>query len=272
MTDWTIIISTIVGALVAGLVGLFSTYMSRYLDRKERHLNEHKDNFALIGRAIDDLCNEIWPLYYGAEQLKLGHLKHISPESLRLGIIGVPLFNPKHGDNPEEIVRVDKDLYKDMSKHFNILTNKLEKYDGAMGKDGLEMSKLLVELSERIYSEMYVSEFPVLKWTFDKGGKALLRDFKDQLEEQEYAGVIFLLVIRQEKSTWPQTFELYERYGLYKGLNEIANKIRGESEDKVNKMIKLLSGIDKLKEECHDLLEKEKHSFKLKGRCECVKF
>ena len=113
------------------------------------------------------------------------------------------------------------------------------------------------ELSERIYSEMYKSKLPVLKWTFDKGEKALLRDFKGQVEEQEYAGIIFLLVIKQNENTWRQTRETYERYGLYTGLKEIADKIREGNEDKVNKISKLLNGIDELKEECHGLLEKQ---------------
>ena len=119
---------------------------------------------------------------------------------------------------------------------------------------------------------MYKSELPVLKWTFDKGEKALLRDFKGQVEEQEYAGIIFLLVVGQDENTWRQTKETYERYELYTGLKKIADKIRTGNEDEVGKIPKLLIGIDELKEECHGLLEREKHSFKLKGRCEYVKF
>ena len=233
MTDWTILISTVVCALIAGAVGLFSTYTSRYLDRKERHLNEHKDNFALIDRTLNEIRNKVWPFNYGYESPKLNHIKRISPESPKLSILGITLYNPEIGDKPEEFVKVDSGLYDDMNKHFKIIAEKLNKYEETVKKDGSEILKLMEELSERIYSEMYKSKLPVLKWTFDKGEKALLRDFKAQLEEQEYAGVIFLLVIRQEKSTWPQTFEIYERYGLYKGLNEIANKIRGGSEDKL---------------------------------------
>ena len=61
MTDWTIVISTVVGAFIAGAVGLFSTYTSRYLDRRERYLNEHKGKFALIDRTLKEIRNIVWP-------------------------------------------------------------------------------------------------------------------------------------------------------------------------------------------------------------------
>ena len=272
MTDWTVVISTLAGGFIAGIVGLFSTYTSRYLDRRERHLNEHKDNFALIDRALYKLKNKVWPFEYGWEYLKLDHVKHIPRDSPKLSILGITLSDPELGDEPEDFVMVDKGLYKDMNNHFKILAEKLKKYEETIKKDGSEISKFLEEISEEIYSEMYKSELQVLNWPFEKGEKALLRGFKGQAVEQEYAGIIFLLVVGQDENTWRQTKETYEKYGLYTGLKEIADKIRAGNEDKISNTSKLLIGIDELKKECHELLEKEEHSFKLKGRCEYVKF
>ena len=226
----------------------------------------------MIDRTLKEIRNKVWPFNYCFESPRLNHIKRISPESPKLSILGITLYNPEIGDKPEEFVKVDSGLYDDMKKHFKIIAEKLNKYEETVKKDGSEILKLMEELSERIYSEMYKSKLPVLKWTFDKGEKALLRDFKGQVEEQEYAGIIFLLVIKQNENTWRQTRETYERYGLYTGLKEIADKIREGNEDKVNKISKLLNGIDELKEECHGLLEKQKHSFELKGRCEYIKF
>lgn len=272
MTDWTLVISTIGGGFIAGIVGLSSTFISRYLDRRERHLNEHRDNFKIIDRAVTELRNEVWPFHYGAEMLKLGNPQYeVRLESIKYGILGISLFNPPEGNEPAEIIKVDKDLYRDMGNHFKSLANLIADFEESVKTDGIEISKLLHEISEEIYSEMYESKLSVLKWPFDSGERALLGDFKGRVEEQEYAGVIFLLVIEDERN-WPNKRRIYEQYGLYDGLKEIAYKVKNETGGKVQRMNGLMEGLDNLMNESHDLLEKEKHNFKLRGRCEFVRF
>ena len=114
MTDRTIVFSTVVCSFISGAVVLFSTYTSRYLDRRKRHLNEHKDNFALIDRALKEIMNKVWLFNYRYESPRLNYIKWISPETPKLTILGITLYNPEIGDKPEELVKVDSGLYNEL--------------------------------------------------------------------------------------------------------------------------------------------------------------
>lgn len=273
MIDWSLIIATILGGFVAGVVGLYSAFVSRYLDRRERHLNEHKDNFKVIDKAITELRNEIWPFHYGAEMLKLGNPQYeVIPESIKYGILGISLFYPPEGNEPAEIIKVEKDLYKDMGKHFRNLANLIADFEESVKTDGIQISKLLHEISEKIYSDLYESDILLLKGPFARTGNASLKDLIGGIEEQDYAGVIFLFVIDEDENSWPNRKRAFTMYNLLNRLREIADKVKSQLRDKVREMTQLLEKIDDLADESRDLLEKEKHNFKLKGRCEFVRF
>lgn len=273
MVDWTIVISTISGGVIAGLVGLLSAYVSRYLDRRERHLIEHKDNFKLIERAITGLRNEAWPLHYGAKQLKLRHPEQgISPDLSKYGILGVSLFNPKIGDKPSEIVVVDEDLFRDINNHFRELSDQLSQFEEIIKTDGIEISNLLKEISDKIYSEFYKMDGQVLTWTFDKGEKVKPIDLNGRLEEQEYTGMIFLLVIGENPGSWRNTRSIYQRFNLLEPMQKVADRVIAESGNSVRRMLDLLTKLDTSKENCLKLLGLQKHNLKLRGRCKYARF
>lgn len=273
LMDWTVVVSTIIGALIAGIVGIGSVYTSRYLDRRERHLNEHKDNFKNIDIAISQLRDNIWPLHYGQENLKLPNPEyHFTPESVRYGILGVSIFIPRGGGNQAEIVKVNKPLYGDITQHFKKLAEYLSTYEETIKTDGMNINELLYEISEKIYSELDGSEISLLNWPFKSDEKVQFKNLNNELAKQEYAGVIFLLVTGEDENTWPNTKSIYETYNLLGGLKRIADKVNIDLGEKVQEMIRLLEGLDKLSVQLHNLLEEELRNFKLKGSCEFVRF
>lgn len=275
MIQWTTIVSTILGGSIAGFIGIFSTLVARYLDRRERHLNEHKENFKIIDRALVELKNKVWPFHYGAENLKLGHTEPLSDESVRCGILGTMLISSdEDGSQARSFIvdKVDRELYYDIPRHFKDLGKKLREFDESIKKDGINLSILLSKVTEAIYSKMYESDFQVLKWPFDKGVKAYFRDLKGTLEEQEYSGIIFLILIGEDERSWPNMKNTYERVDLYNGLKKISECLRDEIADDLKNLLSLFKKLDNLENECHKILEKEKHDLKLKGRSKYSKF
>lgn len=272
MIHWTTVISTVIGGFIAGIVGIFSALFARYLDRRERHLDEHKENFKIIDQVLVQLRDRVWPFHYGAEDLKLGHLEPLSDESLRYGILETMVLSQDGVESQRIYLKVDRELYYDIPKHFKELGRKLSEFEEWIKKDGLNLSVLLSKVSKAIYSDMYKSDLQVLRWTFDKGVKAYFRDLKGTLEEQEYAGVIFLILIKEDEKSWPNTRSTYEKFGLYNGLEIIAEDLRHEIGEDTESMLSLFRKIDELEKKCHDLLEKEEHELKLKGHCKYARF
>ena len=129
---------------------------------------------------------------------------------------------------------------------------------------------MINEISGAIFRAMDESEFQVLEWTYDKGVKTLMCNLKERLEEQDYAGAIFLFAIEEAEENWPSRINVLKRYDLYDGLKETGLQVKKENEDKINRMIMNLEEINGLEKLCTDLIEKELRSRKLKGHCKFV--
>ena len=71
MSVITSVVFTVLGGLVAGGVGYFATMVSLREQRKQRHLEDHKNNLKAVSKALDQIWEDIWPFVYGADYLKL---------------------------------------------------------------------------------------------------------------------------------------------------------------------------------------------------------
>ena len=71
-------IFTVLGG-IAGIVGLFSTYVSLRAHRREKHFEEHKENLRLLESALRQGKRSLWPFTNGAEDIELPHKYEITP-------------------------------------------------------------------------------------------------------------------------------------------------------------------------------------------------
>jgi hypothetical protein len=54
-------IAIVVGAVIAGLVGLLAAWYERRLVRREPHLEERKENLGVVAESLADLLFRLWP-------------------------------------------------------------------------------------------------------------------------------------------------------------------------------------------------------------------
>lgn len=260
-----------IGGAIAGVVGLLSAYVSRHLDRRERHLSDHKANFRLVRSVLPELMSVVWPIRQSAEEMWLGnHLVPTSHVSVEYGVLGEVVTPPRWGNEPPELLKVDKILYYDMKNHFSSLFSALEQFNLGVKSKGIKLSVLLSEISNRIYSEMYESDFQVLAWTYNKNIKNLLRNLKGRGEEQEYAGSIFLFIIEEPEENWPNRIARLKQYNLYGGLKNIAETLKEEVKDEVAEMKELLANLRSKQGKCEELIADELRRGKLRGNCEFI--
>jgi len=264
------------GGFIAGIVGVLTARHERSHRRKEAHLREHKKNFDAIQESLDSLKSQVWPLAAkGAENLALPrrdkpqHIQQLRSYSIK----DYQRFQPVSGsafNTGFKIVAIDEVLYSDMPKHFSDIVHQLGEIEKMVQTLGVRLDQLTYEVSAAVYNSMASSDLSVLKWTFDQGKSALLREIvsSNTNESQGYAGYLFLMVIGEDPANWPLGYAGLEKYGLVDGLKGFANKIRKESEAKVSEMLQLKKRIFTHVDACNETMELQKHKSSIKGRCE----
>lgn len=263
--------ASILGGVIAGLVGLSATYLSRYLDRRDRHLNDHKENFRIIDKALTESINRIWPFHYGLEELRLGNPEYTNPNfPISLSLLDVRIISPLPDEKSDNVMMIDRILYRDMNRHFKELSKALEKYQSFVRGKGAEISTLLYQISVKIYYAMYQSELEVLDWASDKGVKTHFKELHGGVVEQDYAGIIFLFLIGEDESAWVNRVNGLKKYGLYEGLKQLSVEIKMGVEDKISEMMGYRNELNELKESCEQRIDEELRHHRLKGRCEYI--
>ena len=63
------IIFTVLGGLIAGVVGLSSTSISLRSHRREKHFEEHKENLRDLKGALINGKSQLWPFTGDAENV-----------------------------------------------------------------------------------------------------------------------------------------------------------------------------------------------------------
>ncbi len=279
MSSTDTFIATLLGGLLAGLTGLVTSRYDRRLRRREAHLREHKANFEVIQEALVQLRPLVWPLTAkGSEHLQLPKWDK-PPSSFRMKSYSISDFQiifetTQYGGvsglpgNNVAIKTVDRVLYSDIGTHFPELATQLAEIERSVRTDGVRLDELVYQVSKAVYSEMASSDLPVLRFTFDRGQAAKLREIPDGLEGQSYAGWLFLLLIREDPGNWPNDLGILTRYCLIEGLKEVAEEIRAKVGREVDEMLKLRQGLFAMIEACIDTIEKQRHRMTLKHGCE----
>lgn len=140
--------ATILGGVIAGVVGLSSTYISRRLERRDRHLEDHMENFRIINIALVEMMNEIWPFHYGPEELRLGNPEFDQePRIPSNGLLGVQAARPLPDKNSIEVMKIDMILFRDMKNHFTRLVDAIELFEKSAKVSGTKINEILYRIS-----------------------------------------------------------------------------------------------------------------------------
>ena len=268
-----LLIRIIPAFVIGGVVGLLSTYISLRAHRREKHLEEHKENLRSLKGALINGKSHLWPFTNGAEDISLPTKYEIS-SVLDTGISFI-ISNLVPVYTEDNVYSVDKVLYKDITNHFPKLFNRLIKTDNNIKENARTIYKELNKISLSIYrnlnkinpdiSLMYPNAAP--KESSD--GISKLR-FNEAIDYYQYfvAGDVFLFAIKENEDAWPRGIKYLKQIGLYSVFKNIGDAVNNEMKIEIKEMLelqeKLFSDIDS----CINEIEKVLHQTKLKGRCE----
>lgn len=269
----TSVFFTIIGGLVAGVIGYFATIVSLREQRKQRHLDEHKNNLKAVKKALDQVLAEAWLFVSGTDQLKLpkpqfGDEKSIANIEIMSEPIIMDISNPFSGGPPIVQFGINTKLYDDIPAHFPHLYKLLKQTEQEVRDKGPVALRLLNELSSLIYRKMEMSgiDFP-----YSDGSRILFKKFRDLnngMVETDYAGSIFLMVLDQEEDSWPNKARWLKINNIYEVLNELAEEIRKEFGDNLNQLLELRNNISRQIEETKEEIERINLTTRLRGRCQ----
>ena len=266
------IIFTVLGGLIAGVVGLSSTYVSLRAHRREKHFEEHKENLRLLESALRQGQSQLWPFTNGAESIKLSPKYEITP-ALDTGINFIlNILVTKYSDN--NMYSVDSVLYKDIKNHFHNLWKMLTKTDKDIKENARTTFEKLNEISSSIYKSLNKNNpevtFRVRNMApnqIDGEKPKVMFNDTDEDGQCSVAGDVFLFAVKEDESSWPNKIRILKKIGLYNTLKNIGDAVSNEMKDEINEMLKLQEKLFSDIDDCINEIENILHQTKLKGRC-----
>lgn len=272
MSVITSVVFTVIGGLVAGGVGYFATIVSLREQRKQRHLEDHKNNLSAVTKAIDQISTEVWPFVYGAENLKLpkphfGNEKRAVNIQIKTEPIAMEIIDPYSNDNRIIQMGIDQILYDDMPVHFPELHKLLDKTELEVKDNGKQILKLLNSLSANIYEKLSGIDVDFPYWDGNKTVLKKFADLKNELIETDYGGMIFLIVIGEDEDNWPNRIRWLKSNNFYDEIRQLGQEIRNEFGSDLDQLRELHDRIFQRIKEAKEEINRIEHTTKLKGRC-----
>jgi len=266
------VVLTVLGGLVAGLVGYIGTIAYLKEERKKEHLKEHKRNLETVSKALDGIFKEIWVFIEGPDDLTLrrspfGNEKRVANIDIKNESIPAERASPFSGNRSVAQVGIDNVLYEDISPHFPLLFKLLNKTEQEARNNGIQILRLLNSLSDLIYKKLDACD---LNFPYSNGSNTefkKFRDFNNEILERDYAGSVFLFVIGEDEDHWSNRCGRLKRYNIYDGLKKLAEEIRDEFGEDLEQLLGRRNTLIEYISECKEEINKIEHTTKLKGSC-----
>lgn len=271
LIDWSTVLGSITGAIIAGGIGFFTTRYDRRLVRAERHLERHQENLKIIGMVVNEVRIAVFPPWGsgndGAQLPIAGFLsadtkikdswkKQIEVIS-EFKITTFPVSKEEDPTGPIFTLPIDR-LYNDLYRHFPLLSNELKSYQILIQTKGSNLLSQYYELCEIIYNELKDLGFSSVIYG---GGET--HNLKNHLETASQ--IVFNLALEIPIGSWPNDYSIYDADTNKSDLKQLAEKetlsILAHKMFESIKEIKL-SG-EKLMENIEDVFQETK----LTGNC-----
>jgi len=266
------VVLTVLGGLVAGLVGYIGTIAYLREERKKEHLKEHKRNLETVSKALDGIFKDIWifgkdPDVLTVPRPPFGDEKRVANIDIRKEPVPAEIASPFSGNRSVGQAGIDNVLYEDISPHFPQLFRLLNETEKEAKNNGIKILRLLNLLSDLIYKKLDACDldFPYLDGSNTEFKK--FRDFNNEILERDYAGSVFLFVIGEDEDQWSNRCGQLERYNIYDGLKKLAQEIRDELGEDLKQLLGLRNTLIEYISECKEEINKIEHTTKLKGSC-----
>ena len=218
----------IIGALIAGIIGVVTAFYDRKLSRKQRHLEDLQRQLGIISQAVNDPIQLFWP-WWSPDTAKCPvRGPDATPNTYPLETYNIGTHQVIHTTEKGTIAEIpNKTLYEDFKHHFPKLSNYLEKWQEKVRMDG-----------PKILRAYYVGGHP-------------------------YDAAALNIILGVDEKSWPNLKHSVEpQIGE---VNDIVKKYKDRTE--VSVITKLLDEFEQLRRECEDAIEEVSVGTNLRGKC-----
>lgn len=275
---FSINLSVLIGALIAGLVGLIASLVSSWygdlLNRRREHLQRHKENLELIKEVCYDVLKDAFPPWklgglesfgtpwlgkYGMPAEEDRKVK-IESELAKLAVFDVTkyLLSYTRDDGSTVLTSAKVILRSDLKNHFKDLSDSIDGYEILIRTKGFNLLNDYYIFSDKIYDDLakvgYTSR------------NALKAGPTPPLYIEDAARIVFNLTLDFEISKWPNTYRFYNSIPTERDkLLTLAGKLkRSQIATEIREGMSKLEGA---KESLDMKLEEANEKTRLSGSC-----
>ena len=270
MSSITSVVFTVIGGLVAGGVGYLATIVSLREQRKQKYLEDHKNNLNAVIKALDQILGEVWIFVNGADNLNLpkphfGNENRVANIQIKTVPIAMELKNSFSDDSRRIQMGIDATFYDDIPSHFSELNKLLKETEGEVKKNGMQILRLLNLLSTSIYERLWTRDIDFPNWSDNKSELKKFSWLKNESIESDFAGSIFLMVLCEDEANCPNKLWFLKQNKVYDKLKDLSEAIMRDFGDNLNQLIELHDRLFQRIDDTKSEIEKIYHKTKLKG-------
>ncbi len=246
----------IIGALIAGIIGVATTFYDRKLSRKQKHLEDLQRQLGIISMVVNDAIGLFRPFRFSEDTRCPIRGPGSIPNTYPLETYDIGTHQVIHTVGKETIAEIpNKTLYEDFNHHFPELSGCLNSWQHKVRTDGPKILNAYYDICDALYKDTYGLNiakrekigvgYPI------EGGYPF-----------DAAALNILLGI--EETYWPN---LKSRINpMIEDVNKIVKKYENKTE--VHTITELLAEFDQLEKECDKAIEAVGITTHLKGKCE----
>jgi hypothetical protein len=254
--DYSIIIGTLAGALIAGIIGLLTTRYDRKLIRREKHLADLQAQFDIISREVNDPFHDMWPPWSDDTMQCPIPYPGIEPNTYPLETYHIPsrqIFEER--ENKRYVNYANETLYLDLENHFPKLWSLLQEWEEKVKKEG----PILLKSYYSVCGVLYGDSIELTRLRMKEDGTNPV----DATNGAPYDGAALNILLGADEAAWPNLKRSCGKY--FPQVQIIAEKYKNRVE--IETIKRLLEEFSALNEKCNQEIEAVGVEKKLKGNC-----
>ena len=245
----------IIGALIAGIIGVATAFYDRKLSRKQKHLEDLQRQLNIISLVVNDPVGLYWPTRSADTERCPGRGPSTTPNTYPLEKYTIGTHQVIYTVGKETIAEIPNNtLYEDFKKHFPELSMRLNEWQQKVRTDGPRILKAYYDICDALYADTYSLNISIR-------GKSGLAYSINGGYPFDAAALNILLGI--DEKLWPN---LKNSVGPnIADVNKIVKKYENRTE--VSTITTLLKEFHKLRTKCDEAIEEVGVTTHLNGRC-----
>ena len=243
----------IIGALIAGIIGVATAFYDRKLSRKQKHLEDLQRQLDIISLVVNDPVGLYWPTW--SPDTERCPVRGSTPNTYPLQKYTIGTHQVTYTVGKETIAEIPNNtLYEDFKKHFPELSKCLDEWQQKVRRDGPMILKAYYDICDALYADTHDLNISIR----EKSGLAYPIE-----EGYPFDAAALNILLKIDEKYWPN---LRNSVGQMIGdVKMIAKKYVNRTE--VSTITKLSDEFNQLKIKCDKAIEEVGVTTHLKGKC-----